>query len=852
MDKINQWIASELGVGLPQVSAAVELLGEGASVPFIARYRKERTAGLDDTQLRRLEERLGYLRELEDRRTTVLKRIEEQGKLTPDLTRAIEYADTKVALEDLYAPYRPKRRTKAQIAKEAGLEPLADALLAHPALPLEALAAKFVDGEKGIADAKAALDGARHILIERMAEEPKLVGALREWEWGEGVLASKMTKGMATEGAKFSDYFDFGQRIKDMPSHRALAMLRGRNEGVLDLGLDVPHEEGKPHPAEGKIKVAFNIAERGRPADAWLADTVHLAWKGRMAPSTLADLLARLKERADAEAITVFSRNLKDLLLAAPAGQRTTIGLDPGFRTGVKVAVVNATGKLVATDTIYPHEPKNDWNGALATLAALCIKHKVELVSIGNGTASRETDKLASELIDKMPQLKLAKAVVSEAGASVYSASELAANEFPDLDVSLRGAASIARRLQDPLAELVKIEPKTIGVGQYQHDVTGSKLERSLDAVVEDCVNAVGVDVNTASRPLLARVSGITDGLAGAIVARRDANGPFATRQQLMDVPRLGPKAFEQCAGFLRIRGGGDPLDASGVHPESYPVVRRILARTGTDVPGLIGNATVLRGLNPAEFTDEAFGLPTVNDILRELEKPGRDPRPEFQTATFDEGVQTLADLEPGMVLEGVVTNVAAFGAFVDIGVHQDRLVHVSAMSQGFVSDPRSVAKPGDVVRVKVLSVDIPRKRISLTMRLNDPAEGGAKAGGPARGSRPSSSRTDGGASQGARPSPQRGTDRTPGSRRPDGDRRGGASGREGAPSGGGASSGGGSGRGGSGRGGGSGRDGGSGHGGDRRGGSSAPASGAMAEALRKAGLINDSGTPAKGAPGAG
>jgi protein Tex len=717
MDKINQRIATELSVGVGQVAAAVELLGEGATVPFIARYRKERTGGLDDAQLRRLEERLGYLRELEDRRATVLKSIEQQGKLTPDLTRAIEDADTKVALEDLYAPYRPKRRTKAQIAKEAGLEPLADALLANPALPLDAEAAKFVDGAKGVADAKAALDGARHILIERMAEEPKLVGALREWEWTEGVLASKVTKGKAAEGAKFSDYFDFGQRIKDMPSHRALAMLRGRNEGVLNLGLNVPHEEGKPHPAEGKIKVAFNIAERGRPADAWLADTVHLAWKGRMAPSTSADLLARLKERADAEAITVFSRNLKDLLLAAPAGQRATMGLDPGFRSGVKVAVVDATGKLVATDTIYPHEPRNDWNGALASLAALCMKHKVELVSIGNGTASRETDKLASELIAKIPQLKLAKAMVSEAGASVYSASELAANEFPDLDVSLRGAVSIARRLQDPLAELVKIEPKAIGVGQYQHDVDQTGLARSLVAVVEDCVNSVGVDVNTASVALLTRVSGLNKTLAANIVAYRDENGAFKTRSALKKVPRLGPKAFEQAAGFLRIMNGKNPLDASAVHPEAYPLVERIAEVTGRPIKAMIGDKPYLKALKPAAFADAAFGIPTITDIITELEKPGRDPRPEFQTATFKEGVEKITDLKPGMQLEGVVTNVAAFGAFVDIGVHHDGLVHVSELADRFVKDPHEVVKAGDVVKVRVKEVDVARKRIGLTMR---------------------------------------------------------------------------------------------------------------------------------------
>src|SRR5262249_17722117 len=643
---------------------------------------------------------------------TVLKSIEEHGKLTPDLARAIGGADTKVALEDLYAPYRPKRRNKAQVAKEAGLEPLADALLANPALTPDAEAAKFVNDNKGVVDAKAALDGARHILIERMAEEPKLVGALREWEWGDGVLASKVIKDKATEGAKFSDYFDFGQCIKDMPSHRALAMLRGRNEGVLNLGLEVPHEEGKPHPAESKIKVAFNIAERGRQADAWLADTVRLAWKGRIAPSTSADLLARLKERADTEAITVFSRNLKDLLLAAPAGQRATMGLDPGFRTGVKVAVVDITGKLVATDTIYPHEPKNDWNGALATLAALCMKHKVELVSIGNGTASRETDKLACELIAKMPQLNFPKVVVSEAGASVYSASELAANEFPDLDVSLRGAVSIARRLQDPLAELVKIEPKAIGVGQYQHDVDQTGLARSLDAVVEDCVNSVGVEVNTASVALLTHVSGLNKTLAANIVAYRDENGAFKTRSALKKVPRLGPRAFEQAAGFLRIMNGKNPLDASAVHPEAYPLVEKIAEATGRPIKAMIGDKAFLKALKPAAFADETFGIPTITDIIAELEKPGRDPRPEFKTATFKEGGEKITDLKPGMQLEGVVTNVAAFGAFVDIGVHQDGLVHVSELADRFVKDPHEVVKAGDVVKVRVKEVDVARKRI--------------------------------------------------------------------------------------------------------------------------------------------
>jgi uncharacterized protein len=732
MDRINQRIASELGVGVGQVTAAVDLLGEGATVPFIARYRKERTGGLDDTQLRKLEERLGYLRELEDRRASVLKSIDEQGKLTPQLAHAINGAETKVELEDLYAPYRPKRRTKAQIAKEAGLEPLAEALLGNPALAPDAEAAKFINGEKGLADAKAALDGARHILIERMAEEPKLVGELREWAWGEGVLASKVAKGKEAEGAKFSDYFDFGQKLKDMPSHRILAMLRGRNEGVLDLNLDVPHEEGKPHPAEGKIKVAFNIADRGRPADAWLSDTVRLAWRSRMAPSTSADLLARLKEKADAEAISVFSRNLKDLLLAAPAGPRATMGLDPGFRTGVKVAVVDQTGKLMATDTIYPHEPRNDWNGSLATLAALCIKYRVELVSVGNGTASRETDKLVADLTTKMPNLKITKVVVSEAGASVYSASELAANEFPGLDVSLRGAVSIARRLQDPLAELVKIEPKAIGVGQYQHDVDQTGLAKSLDAVVEDCVNSVGVDVNTASVPLLMRVSGLNRTLASNIVAYRDENGAFVSRAALKKVPRLGPKAFEQAAGFLRIMNGKNPLDGSAVHPEAYAVVEKISETTGRPLKAMIGDKAFLKGLKPGQFADDKFGIPTVTDIIAELEKPGRDPRPEFKTATFKEGVEKITDLKPGMELEGTVTNVAAFGAFVDIGVHQDGLVHISELADRFVKDPHEVVKAGDVVKVRVKEVDVQRKRIGLTMRsgtIDRNAPAGASAG---------------------------------------------------------------------------------------------------------------------------
>ena len=736
MDKISQRIAAELGVAVGQVAAAVELMGEGATVPFIARYRKEKTGGLDDTQLRTLEERLGYLRELESRRATVLKSIEEQGKLTPELARSINGAETKVELEDLYAPYKPKRRTRAQVAREAGLEPLSELLLKNPALVPETEAAKFVDAEKGVADAKAALEGARHILIERIGEDAGLVGALREWLWSEGVLASKVIQGKATDGAKFADYFDFSQRIKDIPSHRALAMLRGRNEGILDLDLDVPHEADKPHPAELKIRAAFGIADRGRPADQWLADTVRLAWKAKLAVSLDVDLLMRLKERADSEAISVFSKNLKDLLLAAPAGPRTTMGLDPGFRTGVKVAVVDQTGKLVDTATIYPHEPKRDWQGALATLAALCVKHKVDLVSVGNGTASRETDRLVAELITKMPQLKLTKVMVSEAGASVYSASELAANEFPDLDVSLRGAVSIARRLQDPLAELVKIEPKAIGVGQYQHDVDQAGLARSLDAVVEDCVNSVGVDVNTASIPLLARVSGLNRTLAANIVAFRDENGAFKSRSSLKKVPRLGPKTFEQAAGFLRIMNGKNPLDASAVHPEAYPVVERIAETTGRSLKSLIGDQALLRTIKPAAFADATFGVPTVTDILAELEKPGRDPRPEFKTATFKEGVEELKHLQPGMMLEGVVTNVTAFGAFVDIGVHQDGLVHISQLSTSFVKDPHTVVKAGDIVKVKVLEVDIPRKRIGLTMRLTDAAPRPEKGQGRGEGQR--------------------------------------------------------------------------------------------------------------------
>ena len=718
MTGITHQIAKELGVASAQVAAAIAMLDEGATVPFIARYRKEKTGGLDDTQLRTLEERLGYLKELADRRATVLKSIEEQGKMTPALKAAILATDTKVALEDLYAPFKPKRRTKAMIAREAGLEALAKALLGNASLRPESEAAKFINAENGVANAEAALEGARHILIEQFAEEPKLVGGLRERLWTNGVIVSKVVKSKQADGEKFSDYFDFTQTPKQLPSHRVLALLRGRNEGFLRLDIDLPVPAGQSHPAEIAIMAANGIAERGRPADAWLAETARQTWKTKLAGSLESDLLARMKEQADAEATRVFASNLKDLLLAAPAGPRVTIGLDPGFRSGVKVVVVDATGKLKDTDTIYPHEPRNDWNGSLAVLAALCRKHAVSLISIGNGTAGRETDKLAGELMAKMPELKLTKIMVSEAGASVYSASELAAKEFPDLDVTLRGAVSIARRLQDPLAELVKIEPKAIGVGQYQHDIDQTGLARSLDATVETCVNAVGVDVNTASVPLLARVSGLNKTLATNIVAFRDENGAFKARTALKKVPRLGPKAFEQAAGFLRVMNGANPLDGSSVHPEAYPVVERIAKTTGRTLKSIIGDHAFLKSIRPESFADAEFGVPTVVDILAELEKPGRDPRPEFKTATFKEGIEKISDLEIGMQLEGVVTNVTAFGAFVDIGVHQDGLVHISELADNkFVKDPREVVKAGDVVRVRVKEFDAGRKRIALSMK---------------------------------------------------------------------------------------------------------------------------------------
>ena len=722
---VQRRIAGELAVREGQVAAAVELLDGGATVPFIARYRKEATGGLDDAQLRTLEERLRYLRELAERRAAILDSIRAQGKLDDELTERIMAADSKARLEDIYLPFKPKRRTKAQIAREAGLEPLADQLLASPEQDPRDAAAGYVHPERGVPDAAAALDGARAILAERFAEDADLIGELRELMWSRGRLVSRVREGGEQAGAKFADYFEFDEPFTALPSHRILAMMRGEKEQVLELTMD-PGDDGEPTEYETRIAGRAGLTGQGRPGDRWLAETVRWAWRTRIVVHLSVDLRMRLWQRAEDEAVKVFAANVRDLLLAAPAGTRPTMGLDPGFRTGVKVAVLDSTGKPVATATIYPHEPKRQWDQSIATLARLAAAHQVELIAIGNGTASRETDRLAADLIRAHPELSLTKVMVSEAGASVYSASAYASRELPGMDVSLRGAVSIARRLQDPLAELVKIDPKSIGVGQYQHDVAETKLSRSLDAVVEDCVNAVGVDVNTASVPLLARVSGISEGLATAVVARRDEAGPFRRRTALREVPRLGPKAFEQCAGFLRIPGGDDPLDASSVHPEAYPVVRRILAAAGTGMPGLIGNTTVLRGLRPQDFTDDRFGVPTVSDILRELEKPGRDPRPAFTTATFAEGVETLADLAPGMVLEGVVTNVAAFGAFVDVGVHQDGLVHVSAMSRDFVSDPRQVAKPGDVVRVRVLSVDIPRKRIALSLRLDDEPAGRA------------------------------------------------------------------------------------------------------------------------------
>ncbi len=735
---VGRRIAEELSVRDEQVRAAVELLDGGSTVPFIARYRKEVTGGLDDAQLRQLEERLHYLRELDERRNSILESIRGQGKLDAALEQQIMLAETKARLEDIYLPYKPKRRTKAQIAREAGHEPVADALIGDPATDPAGYTAEQ-------------LDGARAILVERFAEDADLVGELRELMWERGQVTSRVRTGKEEAGAKFADYFEFSEPFAKLPSHRILALLRGEKEDVLSLSLEPDTEEPEPGQRtiyEGRIAHKFGIADQGRPADTWLLDTVRWAWRTKLQVSLGIDIRMRLRQSAEKDAVDIFAANLRDLLLAAPAGTRTTMGLDPGYRTGVKVAVVDGTGKVVATETIYPHKPQGQTEKSLAVLGALVARFDVELIAIGNGTASRETDALAAELISRIGATpgarKPTKIVVSEAGASVYSASAYASQELPELDVSLRGAVSIARRLQDPLAELVKIEPKSIGVGQYQHDVSETLLARSLGAVVEDAVNAVGVDVNTASVPLLSRVSGIASSVAESIVAHRDQNGPFRSRTALLGVPRLGPKAFEQCAGFLRIRGGDDPLDSSAVHPEAYPVVRRMLEATGRDVPGLIGNTSALRALRPSEFTDEKFGVPTVTDIIAELEKPGRDPRPEFKTAEFAAGVEKVADLEPGMVLEGVVTNVAAFGAFVDVGVHQDGLVHVSAMSHSFVRDPREIVKSGDVVKVKVLEVDVARQRIGLSLRLDDepgagkPEKGGAgQRGGQNRGGQP-------------------------------------------------------------------------------------------------------------------
>ena len=737
LPSIEQRLALELSAKPAQVAAAVALLDEGATVPFIARYRKEATGGLDDTQLRLLEERLRYLRELEDRRASIIASITEQNKMTPELLDAIAHAEDKTRLEDLYLPYKQKRRTKAQIAIEAGLAPLAEALLNDPGLNPDEVAAGYLreaftnaDGgaNPGVADTKAALDGARQILMERFAEDATLLQSLREYVQEHGVVESKVVAGQEDAGEKFADYFDYSETLSTIPSHRALALMRGRREGVLDVTLRLDSEAEKPkwdaphNPCESRICAAFGIKALGRPADKWLLDTARWTWRVKSFMYIETELMGALREKAELDAIQVFARNLKALLLAAPAGPRATMGLDPGLRTGVKVAVVDATGKVVDTATVYPHQPRNDWDGALHVLGQLAAKHNVSLISIGNGTASRETDKLAGDLIKQRPELKLTKIVVSEAGASVYSASEFASRELPELDVSLRGAVSIARRLQDPLAELVKIDPKSIGVGQYQHDVSQTQLARSLDAVVEDCVNAVGVDVNTASAPLLARVSGLSGSVAQSIVNYRDMQGAFASRAALKKVPRLGDKTFEQAAGFLRVMNGENPLDASAVHPESYPVVEKILGDIKRDMKAVIGDSALIKSLNPAKYADDKFGVPTVTDILKELEKPGRDPRPEFTTATFKEGVEEISDLRPDMILEGVVTNVAAFGAFVDIGVHQDGLVHISALSNTFVKDPHTVVKAGQVVKVKVLEVDVKRKRIALTMRLSDAA----------------------------------------------------------------------------------------------------------------------------------
>lgn len=723
MSWITQQIATELSVQPQQVQAVVALLDDGSTVPFIARYRKEATGGLDDTQLRNLAQRLTYLRELDDRRQVILASIKDQGKLSDDLRNAILTTQSKTELEDLYLPFKPKRRTKGQIAIEAGLEPLADTLLADPTTDPEVAAAEFINVDAGFADTKSVLEGARFILMEKFAENAALLKKIREYLWNNAEVTSTVATGKEVEGAKYRDYFEFSEAVKKIPSHRALALFRGRNEGILQLKLNPDPQQDDPKArsyGEQLIAAHLSIQDSGRAADAWLQQTVAWTWRIKILLHMETELFASIRERAEADAIQIFANNLKDLMMAAPAGAKVTMGLDPGVRTGIKIAVVDNTGKVLGTNTVFPFQPQNQVDKSMRTLAGMCKQHKVELISIGNGTYSRETDKLVAEMLKANPDIKASKVIVNEAGASVYSASELAAQEFPDLDVSLRGAVSIARRLQDPLAELVKIEPKSIGVGQYQHDVSQAQLAQSLDAVVEDCVNAVGVDLNTASVALLARVAGLTRTMAQNIVAHRDTHGRFATRQQLLKVARMGPKSFEQAAGFLRIMHGETPLDASAVHPEAYPVVERIAQQANKQVAELIGDSSFLKQLRAEDYTDDKFGLPTVQDILRELDKPGRDPRPEFKTASFKDGVDTMADLKPGMTLEGVVSNVAAFGAFVDIGVHQDGLVHVSALSDKFISDPREVVKAGDIVKVKVLEVDLPRKRIGLTMRLTD------------------------------------------------------------------------------------------------------------------------------------
>ena len=755
MNSISRRIAEELGVREQQVNATVTLLDEGATVPFIARYRKEVTGSLDDSQLRTLEERLRYLRELEDRRGTILNSIEEQGKLTDELRASIEAADTKNRLEDLYLPYKPRRRTKAQIAREAGLEPLADTLYDDPTQDPETVAAGYLNPEAGVEDVKAALDGARYILMERFAEDAELLGALRDFVWQEGQLKVTVVEGKENEGAKFRDYFDHVEPLRKVPSHRALAILRGRNEGILAYSIvmgDAEEDRRQPHPAEQRIAAHWRIRDNGRAADKWLSDVVRWTWRVKLSTQIETDLIAQVREAAETEAINVFAANLKDLLLLAPAGPRPTLGLDPGLRTGVKVAVIDGTGQVVDHGAIFPHAPQNKWDQSIAQMAAWCQKYKIELVAIGNGTASRETEKLVGDLCKRYPELKLARIVVNESGASIYSASEFASRELPDLDVTIRGAVSIARRLQDPLAELVKIEPKSIGVGQYQHDVSQVQLSRSLDAVVEDCVNGVGVDLNTASVPLLTRVSGLNPSIAQNIVDFRNQNGKFTSRKQLLKVSRLGDRTFEQAAGFLRIAGGENPLDRSSVHPEAYGVVEAIAERNGKRVEDILGDSAFLRSLNPQDYVTEQFGLPTIKDIISELEKPGRDPRPEFRFAHFEEGVETLNDLKPGMVLEGSVTNVTNFGAFVDIGVHQDGLVHISALSHTFVKDPREVVKAGDIVKVKVMEVDIPRKRIGLSMRMDDQPGADNK---PARGADRNSGRSAGRKPQAGQGAPQ-------------------------------------------------------------------------------------------------